>query len=301
LKAHWILRSIRQQTKSQRRIVASAALTFCLLALVVGTARLGASAVERWGSFVGQNVHVIAYLSDEASLAEVRGLADLLRRVPSVAGVKEVEPAQALSRLRAVSASLGTEPKALDGLEAGYFPRSIEVSLVPAADLSQRAADLAKRLRSVPGVEQVDAMTSGLARLAGWVTFGRRLGFVVVGACALLSLAILVVVMFRSRSAGRARAAVLLDLGETDAGVRLPTTLWMAAAALLGGTLGVLVLRLGWRPLLARLEGSLGIVAAAPSPFLSATETVLGIAAVGLLGLGLGHFATPVPERDDHG
>ena len=116
MKAHWILRSIRQQAKSQRRIVISAAVAFCLLALVVGTTRLGVRAVERWGSFVGQNVHVIAYLSDDADPAEVRGLTDLLRRVPSVAGVKEVEPAQALARLRAVSASLGSEPKALDGL-----------------------------------------------------------------------------------------------------------------------------------------------------------------------------------------
>jgi cell division protein FtsX len=301
LKAHWILRSVRQQVKSQRRIVVSAAVAFCLLALVVGTTRLGVRAVERWVSFVGQNVHVIAYLSDGADPAEVRGLTDLLRRVPSVAGVREVEPAQALARLRAVSASLGTEPKALDGLEAGYFPRSVEVSLAPAADLSQRAADLAKRLRSVPGVEQVDAMTSGLVRLAGWVSLGRRLGLVVVGACLLVALAVLLVVVLRSRSAGRARAAVLLDLGETDAGLRLPTSLWMAGAALLGGTVGALVLRVCWRPLLARLEGSLGIVAAAPSAVLSATETAIGIAAVSLLGLGLGYLAAPVPEADDHG
>ncbi len=300
MRVDWILRSVRQQASIHRRIVVFAVLAFCLLAIVVGVARLGVRTVDRWGAFVGQNVHVIVYLSDDADPDMVQGLTDLLRRVPTIAGVKAVEPAQALARLRAVSASLGAEPKSLDGLEPGYFPRSIEVSLTPAADLSERAADLATRLRGVPGVEQVDAMTSGLARLAGWVKLGRRLGFTLLVACGLCSLLILVAVFVRSRSAGEARAAVLLQLGETDTGVRLPTSLWMAAAALLGSAAGGAVLGLAWRPLLLRLERGLGIVAPTPLPFLGAVEIVGGLGVAFLLGLGLGFFATPLPKVGDH-
>jgi cell division protein FtsX len=300
LKAYWILRSVRQQARVHRRIVGSAVVAFFILAVVVGAARLGVPTVERWGSLVGQNVHVIAYLSDDADAGLVQGLTDLLGRVPSVAAVKVVDPAQALARLRAVSASLGTEPNILDGLEVGYFPRSIEVSLAPAADLSQRAADLAKRLRGVPGIDQVDAMTNGLARLAGWVKLGRRLGSILIAAFGLLSLAILAAVVLRTRSAGRIQAAVLVDLGETNAGVRLPTSLWMAAAALLGGAVGALLLRICWRPLLARLEGSLGIAAASPLPFFDGREILGGLAVACLVGLGLGYLATPLPKVGDH-
>jgi cell division protein FtsX len=300
LKADFVLHTVGQQVRRHPRIVASAVFAFCLLAVVIGTARLGVRTVERWGALVGQNVHVIVYLSEDADPDVVKGLGDLLQRVPTVSRVTLVEPALALARLRAVSSALGTEPKTLEGLEPGYFPRSIEVTLAPTADFSQRAAELATRLRAVPGVAQVDAMTSGLVRLAGWVKLGRRLGSSLLVSCGLVSLAILAGVILRSRSTGRQQAAVLLDLGETNLRVRLPTGVWMAAAALGGGGLGALVLRLGWRPLLDRLESSLGITSHAPMPFLGGGEIVGGLAIVLSLGLVVGYFATPLPKLGDH-
>lgn len=301
MRAAFTLRGVGQQARAHRRLALFAALAFCLLAVVVGVARLGTRTVDRWGAFVGQNVHVIVYLSEEAEPEVVLGLSELLRRIPTVAGAKTVEPSEALARLRSVSTSLGNDPKSLDGLEASYFPRSIEISLVPAADLSDRAADLARRLRVVPGVDQVDAMTGGLARLAGWVKLGRRLGLAVLVACSLFSLSILVAVLWRSRSVNHPRAAVLLQLGETNAGVRLPVGLWLAASALVGGSAGTVILCLGWRPLLSRLEHGLGIVVSAPLPILGRFEILGGLAGVLLLGLGLGYFATPLPKVGEHG
>jgi cell division protein FtsX len=298
VRALFILRNGWQQARAHRGAAAFATLAFCLLVVVVGGARLGTGAVLRWGSFVGQNVHVIVYLSEDADPEVVKGLSDLLRRIPTVAGARTVEPAEAVARLRSVSVSLGSDPKKLDGLESGYFPRSIEVSLAPAADLSERAADLARRLRGVPGVEEVDAMTTGLARLAGWVKLGKRLGLTLLVASGLFSVAMLVAVFVRSRNASQTRAAVLLQLGETAVGVRLPTSLWMGGAALVGGGAGVALLAVAWRPLFAGLERGLGIVAPAPLPVLSGTEVLGGLAVASLLGLGLGYFATPLPKAE---
>lgn len=292
----------RLQVAATRRIVSFSwfsVAAFCLLAVVVGAVRLGTRTVERWGAFIGQNVHVIVYLSDDADPEMVHGLTELLRRIPTVSGAETVEPAQALARLRAVSAGLGGDPKTLDGLEAGYFPRSIEVHLSPAADLSERADDLARRLRGVPGVAEVDAMTSGLARLSGWVRLGRRLGASLLVASALLSAALLVALFVRSRRATRARAAVLLELGETPAGVRWPSSLCMATAALLGGAAGVGALSVSWRPLLARLERSLGMVASTPLPGFGGIEIGAGLAVAFVLGLAMGYFATPLPRLDE--
>lgn len=300
MRASFVLGTVGQQVRSHRRLVALAALAFCLLVLVTGGARLGIRTVLRWGSFVGQNVHVIVYLSDDADPDVVTGLAQLLRRIPTVASTRTVEPAEALARLRAVSASLGNDGKQLDGLEAGYFPRSIEVRLTPAADLSERAADLARRLRGVPGVDEVDAMTSGLARLAGWVKLGQRLGLAILVVSALSSLAVLGAVFVRSRHASRTRAALLVQLGETSVGVRLPTSLWMGVAALVGGGVGATMLTMGWRPLLAHLERGLGIVAPTPPPVLGGMEILVGLAVAFLLGLGLGYLATPLPKATDH-
>ncbi len=300
MRTEWILRGARQQARTHLRVVIFAALAFCLLALVVGGGRLGTRTVDRWGALIGQNVHVIVYLSNDADPEVVSGLTNLLRRIPAVVGVRTVEPGEALARLRVVSAAIGSDPKALEGLEPGYFPRSLEVSLVPAADLVERAAELARRLRGVPGVEQVDAMTSGLARLAGWVGLGRRLGVALLVVCGLFTLSILVAVFLRSRSASRTRAMVLLQLGETNPVVRLPAGLWMGAAALLGGAAGSAMLVAAWRPLLARLERSLGIAGSTPLPSLPTVEMLGGLAVLALLGLGLGYFATPLPRAGDN-
>jgi cell division protein FtsX len=301
MKAMWIARCTRRQVGAHRRVVFAATAAFSLLALVVGGAVLSARTSHRWGAFVGQNVHVIVYLADDVDQDRSRGLAEILRRVPTVAQVTEVEPAQALERLASSAAAIGTGATALDGLESAYFPRSLEVSLAPAADLSERANDLAKRLRGVPGVAQVDAMTDGLARLSVWVKLGRKLGLGVLVAAAALALAALAAVFLRSRGVARGRAAVLVQLGETTSGTRLPSSLWMAMAALVGGGGGALLITLAWRPLIHRLETSLGIAATTPLPRLGSAEIAVGLGFVVLLGLAMGFFATPLPQTDDRG
>ncbi len=301
MKAMWIARYTWRQMSAHRRVVFAATAAFGLLALVVGGALLSARTSHRWGAFVGQNVHVIVYLADDVDRDRSRGLAEILRRLPTVALVAEVEPAQALARLASSAAAIGAGATALDGLESAYFPRSLEVNLAPAADLSERANDLAKRLREVPGVAQVDAMTDGLARLSVWVRLGRKLGLGVLVAAAVLALAALAVVFLGSRDVARERAAVLVQLGETTSGIRLPSSLWMAMAALVGGGSGALLLTLIWRPLIHRLETNLGVAAATPLPRLDSAEIAVGLGLAVLLGIALGFFATPLPQTDDHG
>ena len=166
-------------------------------------------------------------------------------------------------------------------------------------DLADHAALLAIRLREVPGIAQVDAMTSGLARLALWIDLGRRLGQGMLVALALVTLVALVAVFMRSTTA-RQRSLVLAQLGDTATGIRLPTCLWMAAAALLGSGVGALLLRFAWRPLLSRLERSLGIVSTLAPPLLNPREVEIGLALVLLLGLFMGYFAAPLPRASDH-
>jgi len=299
MKAVWIGYHMRRQVQAHRSVILAAGAAFCLLALVAGGARLGSRTVTRWGTFVGQNVHVIVYLTEDVDQARAQDLAELLRRVPAVAQVTAIEPATALTRLMASATTFGLDGKALDGLEPAYFPRSLEVSLAPAADLSERASDLAKRLRPVPGVLQVDAMGSGLARLSVWVNLGRKLGVVVLAALALVTLAALAAVFLRSRGAAARRAAVLAQLGETATGIRLPASLWMAAAAAAGSAVGALVLSLGWQPFVSRLERNLGIVTDAPFPSLNRAEIAMGFSLVLLVGLAMGYLATPLPRISD--
>ncbi|MBN2574379.1 MAG: hypothetical protein JXP73_07425 [Deltaproteobacteria bacterium] len=300
MNAAWIARNVRRQVSAHPRMVAATGAAFCFLALVAGGARLGTRAVERWGAFAGQNIHVIVYLAEDVDAQGALGLRDILRRSPAVARVALVEPAQALARLRASAQGFSSDGNALDGLEPAYFPRSLEVSLAPAADLTSRARELATRLREVPGVAEVDAMTSGLARLAVWVRLGRTVGLAILIALGFVALLALVAVFLRGHDAMARRAAVLDQLGETPAVIRLPAGLWSATAALVGGGLGALILASAWRPLLDRLEQSLGIASTLPLAPLAPAEIAAGLAIIALAGLAMGYFATPLPRAADH-
>jgi cell division protein FtsX len=297
----WLVRNVRRQVEAHPRMVVATSVAFCLLTLVAGGARLGARTVERWGTFVGQNVHLIVYFADDVDDERVLGLRDILHRTPPVAQVTVIEPAQALARLAAAAAAFRTDAKTIAGLEPAYFPRSLEVSLAPSADLAYRAQDLAKRLRNVPGVAEVDAMTTGLARLSVWVKVGRTLGLVVLVALGLVALLALIAVFLRGRDAMARRAAVLTQLGETPTAIRLPSGLWTALAALSGGGVGAFILSLAWHPLLGRLERSLGIASMSTSLPLTPAEIGTGLFLLVAAGLAMGYYATPLPVGSDHG
>jgi hypothetical protein len=122
----------------------------------------------------------------------------------------------------------------------------------------------------------------------------------VLAALGLLGLLALMAVFFRGRDAMARRAAVLAQLGEAPVAIRLPSGLWVALAALVGGGTGVGILALAWRPLLSRLEHSLGIASSLPLPPLALVEIAVGLLVMIAGGFSLGYFATPLPAPSDH-
>ena len=292
--AAWILRRARRQSVSARRALLAAAGSFLALGLVCGATVLGVRATRGWMSTVGQSVHVIAFLRDETEPDRASQLVELLRRRPGVARVRLVEPAEALERLRDAARPLPATDSWLDDLEPGYFPRSIEVALAASADLPQRAAELAQRLRGLAGVAGVDAMTEGVARLGAWVRLGQRLGWALVLAAGIAALSVLVGTVLRGREARRRQAQVLAILGETAGNIRLPANIALAAAGLTGALVALLVLRLAWPALLTAVERSLGMVPTPAGFFLGFWESAVVLLAAPMIGWVLGYVSTPV-------
>jgi cell division protein FtsX len=297
--AAWILRRVRRQTTAQRRTMWAAAGAFLVLVLVSGTALLGVRATRGWMNTVGQRVNVIAFLRDEMGPEPSSQLVDVLRRMPGVAQVREVAPAEALARLREAARPLPGTGSWLNDMEPGYFPRSIEVELAPTGDLPQRAAELSRRLRGLEGVAEVDAMLEGVGRLHAWVRFGQRLGWAVVVVMGILAVWFLVSAVMRARASHRRQAQVLVMLGETAHNIRMPGNIALAAAGLTGSMVGVLVLRLAWPALLEAVERALGLGPTPHGLFLGVGESAVYLLAAPLLGWGLGYLSTPVPNWVD--
>src|SRR5512141_2202567 len=180
----------RRQLSRERGMMGASTAVFLLLALVGGGTLLAARATRGWMSTAGQGVGVLVFLRDETTIEQAAQMATLLRRTPGVAQVRVVEPEEALARLRDSERRSGSAGWTED-LEPGYFPRSLELALVPSSDLSQRAAQIAQRLRGLPGVAQVDAMSDGVARLGTWVRFCQRLGWTVVISALIASMVLL--------------------------------------------------------------------------------------------------------------
>jgi cell division protein FtsX len=245
--------------------------------------------VQRWGWALGQNIHVIVYLSDEVK--NPQGLADLLRQHAAVQTVRLVDPEEARSRLLASTKELGAT--GFETITPSLFPRSIEVALNPDTDLTAQARDLARRLRSVSGVLMVDDMTPGLEKLAVWVRIGQRMGRFVLGTLGMLAILFPVFVFLHFRRSQRPRSAVLVQLGATPFAIRWPSAILMAGAALSGGTIAAIILGIGSRPLGQRLDATLGIVAG-PFPNLTFVQTLLALVGLSMFGLFAGYFATPV-------
>jgi hypothetical protein len=158
---------------------------------------------------------------------------------PSIAG-------GAVTSGSAAAMSSTTAPRVADpgasafsAVEPGFLPYSVEVAMAPSPDLLARTAELAARLRRLPGVTEVEAMTEGLARLEAWLALGERLGVVAVALAAVSALALTALVLVMGRRRRQREAEVLALLGETAIGTRLALALPGMGAALVGAVVGL--------------------------------------------------------------
>jgi cell division protein FtsX len=270
---------------------------FLVLVLVVGSTLLAVRAAQGWLGMVGKGVGVLVFLRDETTAEQAEQMTGLLRRTPGVEQARLVEPAEALARLRESERRSGVAGW-MDELEPGYFPRSLELSLSPSGNVAQRAAQIAQRLRSLPGVAQVDAMPEGAARLDTWLRFGQRLGWAVVLAALLVAIVLLMAAVGRGRETRRRSAQVLLLLGETKHHARLSSNIILAASGFVGAFVALVTLRLTWPSLLMSAEDWLGIPFGVPS-LLGPVETLLCLVLAPALGWSLGYLATPIADWAD--
>jgi cell division protein FtsX len=294
--ARWIVRRVGRQARRRAGTLGALAAAMALIAVVAGTALLGARTSRALVPLLEHNVHVIAYLGDELGPIERGRLIAALHQIPGVDRARLVEPDEALARLRGAAESLGGAP-ALAGIEAGFLPRSVEISVAGGPQMPARTAELAARLRKLPGVVEVDAMSAGLARLLSWMALGRRLSFWALAIALFAGAVALALALAWGRQRRRREAEVLWLLGETPAGIRREASITGAGAALIGATVALAALATIFPRALHGIEAAVGLGPLSLVPTLGAREVMVGLAAALLIGWLSGRAATPMPER----
>lgn len=230
----------------------------------------------------GEGVQMVVYLDADASPERARAIAQVLGKVDAVERVDYVAPDEALARLRT---SLGPRGGLLDGVETGYLPASLELTLAPGVREVAEASPLVAKLRATPGVEEVEFLGDWVAKVAA---LHRALRLIALGLALAVALACVYVVagtITLGVVARKDEIEVLELVGATDRFVRWPLVVEGALQGLFGAGLALLLLLITYRLGAPMIEGALaGALGELRFAFLPAAQIGLGL----LLGTGLG-------------
>jgi cell division transport system permease protein len=101
----------------------------------------------------GRQIEVFAYLNEGLSAADYQALVAEVRSYPEIESVRYVSKERAWEEFKK---SLGSQSGLLDGLDRDILPSSLEVTLRPEYREHSSVESLAKRLKSLRGVSEVE-------------------------------------------------------------------------------------------------------------------------------------------------
>jgi cell division protein FtsX len=257
--------------------------TIALSLLLVGVVELAALNVRRLSRGWGGDVQMTVYLEDGVTPARAQKVAAALGKLPGVTAVRTVDAHEAWQRLQR---SLGARANLLDGVEEGFLPASIEVSLEPRVAEMLRAHPAFARLQRTPGVEEVELMGDWAGRLRALERLLAAAGWVV---AALVLCACLYIVGSTIRLgvfARRDEIEIWKLVGATNGFVRAPFLVEGGLQGALGTGVAVALLYGLFRVAAPRVEAVLGgWLAGGPVGFFTPAEVALAVAVGTLLGL----------------
>jgi len=251
--------------------------------LLVGVVVLAAANVARLTQGWGRGVQMVVYLEDGTSPERARSIGRILSAVDAVERVDYVPADVAYQRLRD---SLGERRDLLDGVEVGFLPASLEVTLHGGVKGVASVSPVVERLRQTRGVEEVEFVGDWVDRLTAlfhalrWVALA--LALVVAGACVYVVAGTIKLGMYARDD----ELTVLRLVGATDAFVELPLVVEGAMQGALGAGVAVGLLyalyRIGGPAIERMLTGAVGEIHLS---FLSAPHLLIAVAAGALLGI----------------
>lgn len=262
--------------------------------LLVGVVFLAQQNVAQLTGGWGGGVQMVVYLHDDVTAERAAQIGGILRAVDAVEKVDYIPPDVAYARLRD---SLGDRKDLLDGVELGYLPSSLEVTLAGGVRDVAGLSPLADRLRRTAGVEEVEFLSDWVDRLTALYGSLRlaalALAFLVGAACIYVIAGTIKLGVYARKD----ELEVLKLVGATDSFVKAPLVLEGALQGAFGAAAAVGLLyalfRLGAPALEGMLAGAIGGVSLTFLPLEHAGLCVAMGAALGVVGswVAIGRYA----------
>jgi cell division transport system permease protein len=204
-------------------------------------------------------IDVVAYIKDSADPAQVQNLQDSLRNNADVAQVTYVSKDQALARMKQ---TLGDKAQLLSQIDGNPLPASLEIQL----KFASSAPALADQLAQDSAIEEVDYKRDVVDRLLAITGFLRLAGSVIVLGLAAMTLFIIVNTTRIAMFARRQEIEIMKLVGATDWFVRWPFIFEGMFLGLMGALVTMVLIALGYRPMLAHVSGLLTFLPLAFDP-----------------------------------
>jgi cell division transport system permease protein len=263
---------------------AVAIVTIAVSLVLVGAFKLLLRNMEDLLDDFGRDLHVTAYLEEGLPEAEVTRLAEVLRTVEGVEGVRSVSKDEALARFKS---GVGAGAGLLDGLDENPLPASIEIQLVPEQRSPAGMQIVVESIRGLPGIEDLGSGQDWVEGYLRAISVVRGIG---VGMSFILAFAALLIVTNTIRLAVFARRDeldILRLVGASRAFTNTPFIAEGIVQGAAGGALAVLLLFGIFRLVLPGIEFGLEVVLGSAPRFFHAAEMLVLIgqgAALGLIG-----------------
>lgn len=251
--------------------------------LLVGVVQLTAFNLRRLAPRFGADVQMTVYLDDGVSDARARQLASAIGALPGVIAVRVVDAHEAWQRLQR---SLAGHSDLLAGLEEGFMPTSIEVSLKPGVAKMMRAHPAFERLRHTPGVDDVELSGDWAARLQALERLLNGAGAIVLTLVVCACLYVVGSTIRLGVFARREEIELWKLVGATDNFVKAPFWVEGALQGVLGTAVATVALYGLYRAATPRLATVLsGWLTPVPITFFPPAQVALALGCGALLGL----------------
>lgn len=166
-------------------------------------------------SYFESKPQITAFFTDEKKEQEIKNLEEKLKATGQVAQIKYVSKEEALAIYREQNKG---DPLLLEMVTATILPASLEVSAKDAKFLG----DLAKILQAEPGIEEVVYQKDVVDALVSWTGAIRKIGIILIGFLAIVSLLIILTVIGMKIALRREEIEILKLVGASNWYIRVP-------------------------------------------------------------------------------
>jgi cell division transport system permease protein len=229
--------ALREALAAFRRTPLLAALSVVAIAFalfVIGLFGLTAFNIRRAIEKVEEKVEIVAYLTDEATPAQVEMARAEVAALPQVNAVRYVDKTEALAT---AMAEMEEFKEVFSDLDTNPLPASFEVSLKAGNRSPVIVERVAKRIQAYPFVEDVRYGRDWLNTIFTLRRIAAGVAMVIGGAFALVAAIVIATAVRITVFARREEIGIMRLVGATDSFVQSPFLLEGLMSGLLGGLL----------------------------------------------------------------